>query len=773
MTAGGARAKFVCVIALLLPAVLVAQQSPAAAYLERYREIVNLKPLAGQVAEVKDLVLRREAGELTLARGVLYLLSPVGGRTVGAAFRGQGRFRFTPSVAAERARLQAFAGAPVLDDSTTEVILLFADSTLDQLRGLTFGTGEIPAEVQAHVRDLIASLEGKSEGSFSSSVMGPLLNGETNGLFVARVDRPRGGAVLFQVDPALSEGVGLYRPVSRSRWGTSWAPITRLPPEAGAPPSWVYRHRLGVPRYVMDVRLTPTAMGDLSFAASAALTLRADEPTGPWFLFDLHRDMVVDSAQWGSGASGTPAVLFKAKESDDLWVRADSRLQAGDSLELTVFYHGDLIDRFGDWFFINPTASWYPVNGQGTNLAHFEITYHSPSWYPLASIGNRVDSLVDGRVLTTRWVTELPTPFASFNLGVFDHHRVQHEGEPPLDILISEDAHRELARDALRRGVVIPQQRKMRENVAADVSNSLKLFTAMYGEPPYKHFFVTEIPYGHGVSFPGLIHMSWGTFQNTSLDGFDEFFRAHEVAHQWWGNGVRPASYRDAWLSEGLATFAGLRYVQTVRKRNDAYFKFLDQYRANLADYRKDGGPIWIGYRNATPETPFAYQVLIYEKGAWVFHMLRTMMLDLQTRKEDRFAETMRDFYQSYRGRTATTDDFQKVVERHAGIPMDWFFDQWVRGTDVPTYRVAWTGEAAAGGRYTVRLRVKQENVPADFRMPVLVSADLGENRFANFRITVHGGQTEYTSPLLPAPPKKLVFNELQSVLADVKMERW
>jgi hypothetical protein len=59
-----------------------------------------------------------------------------------------------------------------------------------------------------------------------------------------------------------------------------------------------------------------------------------------------------------------------------------------------------------------------------------------------------------------------------------------------------------------------------------------------------------------------LIDLSYSTFTNTSIDGFDEFFRAHEVAHQWWGNGARPASYRDAWLSEGLATFCGIWYVQ-------------------------------------------------------------------------------------------------------------------------------------------------------------------------------------------------------------------
>lgn len=184
-------------------------------------------------------------------------------------------------------------------------------------------------------------------------------------------------------------------------------------------------------------------------------------------------------------------------------------------------------------------------------------------------------------------------------------------------------------------------------------------------------------------------------------------------------------------------------------------------------------GSIWIGYRNATPEAPRGYDVLVYEKGAWVFHMLRTMMLDLNSLRADRFTETLRDFYQSYQGRAATTGDFQRIVERHVGAPMDWFFDQWVKGTAIPTYHVAWTTLPADGGCSTVRLRVTVEHAPPEFRMPVLVSADLGEGRTARWRVQVHGGRTEYDSPLLPVAPRSVTFNDLHSVLAEVRTERW
>ena len=104
---------------------------------------------------------------------------------------------------------------------------------------------------------------------------------------------------------------------------------------------------------------------------------------------------------------------------------------------------------------------------------------------------------------------------------------------------------------------------------------------------------------------------------------------------------------------------------------------------------------------------------------------------------------------------------------------MDWFFDAWVKGTAIPTYRVAWRAEPADEGGFRVRLRVVQEGVAPEFRQFVLVSADLGDERFAHFRLAVHGGQTEYLSPRLPSRPKGLTFNELHSVLAAVKNERW
>ena len=94
---------------------------------------------------------------------------------------------------------------------------------------------------------------------------------------------------------------------------------------------------------------------------------------------------------------------------------------------------------------------------------------------------------------TSRWVTPDPIRNASFN-WIFKDYKIQEEGIPPVTVLISEDAHRQLG------GL---QQKNMKETVGADVAKSLRFFQHVYGLLPAKQFYATEIPGFHGEAFPG------------------------------------------------------------------------------------------------------------------------------------------------------------------------------------------------------------------------------------------------------------------------------
>ena len=392
------------------------------------------------------------------------------------------------------------------------------------------------------------------------------------------------------------------------------------------------------------------------------------------------------------------------------------------------------------------------------------MTFHTPAKLKFSTIGRLVSADTTDNVMTTHWVSELPTDQVSFNIGELEEFDIRDPRIPPVTVHFNTEAHRAIAH-------LLPHISRPEEQVGADVANSLAFFTKVFGPPLFHEYTATEIPYFHGQAFPGMIHLSWWTFMGLSSEGTEEIFRAHEMAHQWWGIGVEPASYRDVWLSEGFAEFAGMWYMQMILHDNDKYLKRLSRSRDEIRRERGKAAPIGLGWR-AAESWKGNYALTTYQKGAWVVQMLRNMMLDTRTMGEDRFMAMMHDFYETYRGKRATTLDFQRVVERHVGQPMDWFFDQWVYGTDVPTYTFAWKAEQdSTGGGYTAHLRVRQTDVPSSFGMyvPLLIKFDQGE---ALVRMLVRGPSTEAVVHL-PAAPKTMELNPLESVLAEVKTEGW
>lgn len=752
---------------------LAAQAAPdqesASSYLEVFDAVMALEQASVQSVPLRGTVIERDAARFHLDAGTLYFLPAVAGRSIAVAFSGQGRFQFEPPTELERRHLRRFHDGDHVDEAFTDVLFFFADGIHDELPSREAAQPRGPV-VRSLLREAFEYMADRDTKWLEPGLMRALLNGERGDYFYAFVKRHRRDPLMFRLSPYEVEEVQLLRRgdgpgpkyaevVSQFHRAEEYASDTDLA-TARAPVERI-RH------YTLETTLDRDAWGNVSFTASATLDLDALTSPGQWMAFVLYGDLELDTAYWDDG---TDAAAFKGRENTLVWVRAGPD-SPGERLHLA--YHGELIDRYGEFFYINSSAAWYPRSLDPLSRATFDITFHSPTSYVLASVGRLVDSTVAGRTVTTRWVSESPIRNASFNLGLFEPHTVQEGDGPVVTVLWSDEAQR-----ALRR--VLPQGRGVERAVGEDVSKSLQFFQTMFGRATTDQFYATEIPYGHGEAFPGLVHLSWVTFQGLDDEGGDEIFRAHEAAHQWWGIGVDYASYHDLWLSEGLAHFSGLWYLQTARRDNERYFNALRNWRRELLQQREvalrreyDLAPIWMGDRASSSTAPNDHQLVVYRKGAWVVHMLRLLMLDLSTMNEDAFAAMLRDFYTTYRGRTATTADFRAVVERHTRMPMDWFFDQWVYGSAIPTYHVAHRSERTPDGQYRVTLRVRQEGVPEDFRMWVPVSVDLGGDRWARLRVEVAGPVSEIHLPLMPSEPRGIRFNELEAVLAEVEYERW
>jgi hypothetical protein len=361
----------------------------------------------------------------------------------------------------------------------------------------------------------------------------------------------------------------------------------------------------------------------------------------------------------------------------------------------------------------------------------------------------------------------------TFNLGAFDAFESDEPDAPSLTVLVNERAHRRLGAMVADAGGLLLRQRDMAEMVAIDVRNSFRFFNEVYGPTTVDDFVATEIPYSHGEAYPGLVMLAWNTFQWTTEKGFDEMFRAHEVAHQWWGIGVRPATYRDWWIAEGFSEFSGWWYAARANGSMDMYMRRLKETREAILERRERSAPVGLGQRVRNAEYPDDYQRAIYFKGAWVLHMLRTLLTDPDTGNDDAFTRVMTTFYAGHRGGTATTDAFRQVVDEVVGVPMEWFFDQWVLDSAIPTYTFSHSYETQPDGTVKATVRVRQEKVPDDFQMIVPIMVDFGDDGSAIVRIKVTGPLTEAELPTLPREPDAIVFNPFEAVLAETRTEGW
>ena len=269
-------------------------------------------------------------------------------------------------------------------------------------------------------------------------------------------------------------------------------------------------------------------------------------------------------------------------------------------------------------------------------------------------------------------------------------------------------------------------------------------------------------------------------------------FRAHEVAHQWWGVAVPFEDYRDQWLSEGFAQYSAALYTLKGLEREDQFMDMLDAWRLDVlgevnigqtngknygfrpeAIQRSDGhksGPLSIGYRLRTAETPLDYRLLVYEKGAFVLHMLRMMLIELETGDDEPFRKMMRDFFGEHLFSSATTIAFEMAVTEAFGTPMDWFFDQWVHGVNIPTYRpeLEVSPLTDSADPFLLHGRIQQENVPNGFRMPVPVVIKFEDRPPITHRLWVDADTVDIEIPL-PARPSEILFNYQHGVLAHIR----
>jgi aminopeptidase N len=300
----------------------------------------------------------------------------------------------------------------------------------------------------------------------------------------------------------------------------------------------------------------------------------------------------------------------------------------------------------------------------------------------------------------------------------------------------------------------------------------------------------------YGQSWPMLVYLPICGFfddtqrhflgmggENLSMSLYWKVVTSHEVAHQWWGQTVGFRSYRDQWMSEGFANASASIFLQATRPKPDEFLEFWKEQRKLLTEKNQYGfrpndvGPLTMGIRLSSPKAGWnIYQDLVYTKGAYILHMIRMMMWS-QKDGDARFKTMMHDFVASHLLQAATTEDFKAIVEKHMtpqmdlenNHRMDWFFNQYVYGTDLPAYR--FQSQTIPNGDLTsLHFTLAQSGVPDTFRMPVPLYLELTDGKIVRLgNVNITGNKTidqTVQLPMVYASVKRVLINYYFDVLS-------
>ena len=750
----------------LLPAlVLLASLRPAfaltAADVGDQIQQVSLDP--AECYRVLDLNFNKEDVKVYLASGYLVFTRPVQGVHLGALFvanaeAGDADVLLLPPTRSERSSLNTFTNSPNLEEHFKSAAFVFTDGTGDDLLAQLQNNpaSKKSPEMGGLIAERWTSVLGNLMSSFETRLVYDVLSAQRNaGLFYMAVSGNQLDNFDVLYDPTAQDQILVgklgYRD-DRSYFNT-WTAFKARSFRNGASPRVV--------GFTLDnIRIQATIQADLTMQAvtRATLTLERQQPriVVP---FNLSRNMRVTAAT----VDGKPAEVFDRESlrsnliegNDDrqFLLVCDPPLDPAVPHQIEIHHEGAVIRDAGNQvYYVGSRGTWYPRTGAG--LASYDLTFRYPKNLTVAATGTPVDDHIEGDWHITHVKTDTPVRFAGFNLGNFQSVVREHNG-----YRIELYANRQLE-SALAPRAVLPavspaadpfprRHAKVAEippaspealdpaarldELTANLLDTLDFMTEQFGPSPIRNLAITPIPGGFGQGFPGLVYISTLAYINpgqlpqplrerSKQTFFSELLETHEVAHQWWGNLVVPASYHDEWLIESLANYSALLLLER-KKGVKAIDDVLDDYRTHLLSKTDAGrtlessGPIIWGYRLESSLTPDGWRSVTYEKGTWIIHMLRRRLGD------EKFLALLRDVASHHH--SISTEEFRELASQYAPQSPDpglkVFFDNWVYGTGVPAVKLSysWSGAKLSGS-------LVQRDVDEDFSAYVPVEVQTG-----------------------------------------------
>ncbi len=284
-----------------------------------------------------------------------------------------------------------------------------------------------------------------------------------------------------------------------------------------------------------------------------------------------------------------------------------------------------------------------------------------------------------------------------------------------------------------------PRQAQRGRDMADRAIDIAQYYESLVGDVPYSSFALalveSDLPGGHSPGYFAALNEPLPTtpfiWRNdpVAFQNFPEFFLAHELAHQWWGQAVGWRNYHEQWLSEGFAQYFAALYAQHLRG-DETFAGVLRQLRRWSLD-DSDAGPIYLGYRlGHIKGESRTFRALVYNKGAAVLHMLRRLVGD------EAFFSGLRRYYRVERFHKAGTEGFRHAMEKASGRSLDRFFEGWIYGSSLPKLKFSYRVE---GGDVVLHV----EQIGELFEVPVTVTLQYADRKTVDVIVPVTDRTTD------------------------------
>lgn len=737
--------RVLAVLLLALAPSAVRAQSPLPDPAALRKDIEALTLDTGRAVTLKNVKLAAGLGMLQLSDGVLFPASPVGGKVVEMIFVGKGRITLEAPDVIEAGQLELFTGASRLDAEFGEAVLVIGlDAAVDAMLRKPAAQPDVATtatvgKAQTLYQEWRKRREREILGVERSLLLDGLRDPSAEGYFAAWFRSAAGqtggeqGDFLYTVEPASREQVTLgrfvpldatekekrriLREISREQrkgrliglelddlgqWDTWFSASLRDSqgkPRPGSPAFEPSKYTLDL-TVDPDLRLSGTARIDLDpvIPGSRAVMIRTP---------DLKVTRVTDAA----GAD-----LYHQTAGSELTVVLPRPAVQGETASVVIHFESHPIEKDWNIYRLLDTQGWYPQTGE-INRAAYDATFHWPKGLDLMTGGRRVDGGEQGGQRWERRVLESPALGYTFELGNFDVDTVKA-------------GHVEI-RFAFGSGSAMTG-RGTRESVRKAVQDSLAYFEETFGPYPFDELTVVTANRGFSQSLPGFMTLSDALLNDAGM--WNKMFGledrrlviAHEMAHQWWGDHVGWASYRDQWMSEALASYSALLFGRERLKNELSGVDLTEGWFAAVTSPLPDGspiesvGPVVLGWRLVSSRASDAYQPIVYMKGAVVVDMLARML------GEDAFPKVLRQIVKAAGGGMISTEDLFSMIGKVASADLKAFADQYVYGTGLPEvyYDFRFEKDGDAGDGWVVKGTARQ-HTPHRFRYKV-VATDRG-----------------------------------------------